>query len=342
MNADTKQIVLREQDNNVPMSPNDVKHQVQLIKQMMETVMIEGEHYGTIPGCGDKQVLFKGGAEKLCLTFRMSPSYSTERIDTEINGIMHREYIVTCTMAHIGTGESLGQGQGSCSTLESKYRYRNAGRVCPDCGAEAIIKGKREYGGGWICFNKKGGCGAKFPDNHPVGNQDGGKVDNHDIADQYNTVLKMACKRAMVAACLSVTAASDLFTQDLEDMEFLHQPEPQTQQELPQREQRQSKPATQPNATPSQSPHRCTIQEIEANIKQGERDNGDKWSMSRVFTHDGYKFALFEPDLLADLSQYKQSGQEVYIEFMVQKNGGKITGCYPAESVEISDEQLAF
>jgi hypothetical protein len=34
--------------------------------------------------------------------------------------------------------------------------------VCPKCGAAAIIKGKAEYGGGWVCFKKKGGCGAKF------------------------------------------------------------------------------------------------------------------------------------------------------------------------------------
>jgi len=33
---------------------------------------------------------------------------------------------------------------------------------CPECGADAIIKGKEEYGGGWLCFNKKGGCGMKW------------------------------------------------------------------------------------------------------------------------------------------------------------------------------------
>jgi hypothetical protein len=35
--------------------------------------------------------------------------------------------------------------------------------ACPVCGVVgAIIKGKPEYGGGWLCFQKKGGCGAKF------------------------------------------------------------------------------------------------------------------------------------------------------------------------------------
>jgi len=35
--------------------------------------------------------------------------------------------------------------------------------------------------------------------------------------DIQNTLYKMACKRALVAATLNATAASDIFTQDLED-----------------------------------------------------------------------------------------------------------------------------
>jgi hypothetical protein len=36
--------------------------------------------------------------------------------------------------------------------------------------------------------------------------------------DIENTILKMACKRAHVAMTLNVTAASDIFTQDIEDL----------------------------------------------------------------------------------------------------------------------------
>ena len=38
-----------------------------------------------------------------------------------------------------------------------------------------------------------------------------------NLADQYNTVRKMGCKRAHIAAMLFVTCASEIFTQDLED-----------------------------------------------------------------------------------------------------------------------------
>lgn len=39
-------------------------------------------------------------------------------------------------------------------------------RACPECGESAIIKGKAEYGGGWVCWKKRGGCGATFPEGH--------------------------------------------------------------------------------------------------------------------------------------------------------------------------------
>lgn len=130
----------------------------------------------------------------------------------------HREYRATCSL-YATDGTFLGDGSGSCSTMESKYRYRNSERVCPDCGEAAIIKGKAEYGGGWLCFKKKGGCGTTFEDYDPaITDQEIGKVENPDIADVYNTCEKMADKRAFVAAVLKVTGASEVFTQDLEDM----------------------------------------------------------------------------------------------------------------------------
>jgi hypothetical protein len=36
---------------------------------------------------------------------------------------------------------------------------------CPQCGKDgAVMAGKVEYGGGWLCFKKKGGCGHKWQD----------------------------------------------------------------------------------------------------------------------------------------------------------------------------------
>jgi hypothetical protein len=179
----------------------------------MQAVMKDGEHYGVIPGT-KKPTLLKPGAEKLANLFMLDPEYeTTETFDQD-----HLTVVSRCTLYHIPTGNRLGSGMGSCSTKESKYAYRIAARKCPSCGKEAIIRGKEEYGGGWLCFKKKDGCGAKFKDGDAsIEEQESGRVANEDKADQYNTVLKMANKRSLVAAVLNVTAASDIFTQDLED-----------------------------------------------------------------------------------------------------------------------------
>lgn len=56
--------------------------------------------------------------------------------------------------------------------------------------------------------------------------ENGKIVDNAYLPDLYNTVLKLANKRALVAAVLNVTAAGDLFTQDMaEDEEPLIVPD---------------------------------------------------------------------------------------------------------------------
>ena len=192
-----------------------LKRQVEIVRTAQRAVMKSGHHYDTIPGCGDKPVLLKPGAEIIALTFQFAPSYEIAQADF-VNG--HREYQVTCTLTHRPTGGYVGQGLGSCSTLESKYRFRKAEQTCPKCGQETIIKGKQEYGGGWVCFQKKGGCGAKFKYGDPaIENQNMGRIEHDNPADYYNTCLKMAKKRAFVDAILTSTAASDVFTQDIED-----------------------------------------------------------------------------------------------------------------------------
>jgi hypothetical protein len=184
----------------------------------MGDVMKDGEHYGNMPFQkeGDKKVLFKSGSEKLGFTFRLAPSYEIHERDLP-NG--HREVRVITTLTHISSREVWGEGVGCASTMESKYRYRNSERKCPHCTKETIIKGKEEYGGGWLCFAKRGGCGAKFKDGDAaIEKQVPGRVEHTDPADYYNTVLKIAKKRSQVDATLSATAASDIFTQDLDDM----------------------------------------------------------------------------------------------------------------------------
>lgn len=201
----------------------EVAQQAMLIQEVMQAVMKPGEHYGKIPGCGDKPALLKAGAEKLSVTFRFSPKFQTEIIDM---GSGHREYRVVTSIYHLVTGAFIAEGVGSCSTMEGKYRYRGGSRLCPHCGKAAIKKSKFPPKGaskstppGYYCFAKIGGCGAEFAhDDSTILNQSEEKTENPDIADTYNTVWKMAKKRSQVDATLTATGASDIFTQDIEEL----------------------------------------------------------------------------------------------------------------------------
>jgi hypothetical protein len=222
---DSTEVAVRETSSDVAVRPDmtieELVGQVQLIQDAMKVVMQDGVHYGVIPGT-EKPTLYKPGAEKLCLLFRLDPEYGIQ----ETYDGNHYTVRATCTLFHVATGNRQGSGEGLCTTKEKRYASRSAGRVCPACGKDAIIKGKEEYGGGWVCFKKKDGCGAKFSDDDPViVGQATGTVENPELPDLYNTVLKMACKRALVAAVLNVTAASDLFTQDMEDVRTPVKPE---------------------------------------------------------------------------------------------------------------------
>jgi hypothetical protein len=198
------------------MSVQAVVDRKRKIVEVMDSVMREGEHFGKIPGCGDKPTLFKAGAEVLAMTFGLAPSFKIDRIDLPGG---HREYQVICTLTHIASGLAVSEGVGAGTTMESKHRWRGGARLCPDCGKATIIKGKAEYGGGWLCFAKKGGCGSKWKDgDKAIESQTADRIENPDPADVFNTVLKMAKKRAQVDCTLTACGASDLLAQDLEDL----------------------------------------------------------------------------------------------------------------------------
>jgi hypothetical protein len=194
---------------------DELHRNLEFIREVMRKEMREGQDYGKIPGTGEKPTLLQPGAQKLLMTFNLTEKVKKETL-REYPGF-HREYEFTVTVE--AQNGKVWDGVGTCSTLESKYRYRKAERRCPTCGKEAIIQGKAEYGGGWVCFKKKGGCGAKFPESEPkITSQAGGSVENEDPADCWNTVRKMAFKRALVAAAINATNTSELWTQDLEEM----------------------------------------------------------------------------------------------------------------------------
>lgn len=193
----------------------------QALIEYTRQLMVPGRDFGKIPGTGDKPTLLKPGAEKLCSLFGLSPVFDLATTDMDWMGERHggEPFFYLQYRCRLLRGEMVvGEGVGSCNSWEKKYRYRQAERVCPVCGKSAIIKGKAEYGGGWLCFKKKDGCGAKFPDgDHSIEGQEAGQVKNPDPSDIVNTIDKMAQKRALIAATLIAVNASEFYTQDVED-----------------------------------------------------------------------------------------------------------------------------
>jgi hypothetical protein len=156
-----------------------------VIRDAMNTAMLEGIDYGRIPGV-DKPSLFKPGAEKLGVLFQLDVQLKNGKTWGPGD---HLTVSSEATVFHAPTGTRLGYGEGMCSTRESRYAKRRGERLCPQCGKPAIIKGKAEYGGGWVCFKKKDGCGAKYHDTDPaITGQVVGDIENPDLPDLWNCV----------------------------------------------------------------------------------------------------------------------------------------------------------
>ena len=193
------------------------------VTEFVSRVLRSDVDYGVIPGT-EKRTLLKPGAEKLTTFFGLSTRFELlERIEDwtgeDHGGEPFFYYLYRCRLMR--GDAAIAEGDASCNSRETKYRWRESQRACPVCGQPAIIKGREEYGGGWVCFKKKGGCGAKYTDGDAaIESQQTSRVFNPDICDQVNTIQKMAQKRALVGAVLLAVNASEFFTQDVEDLHF--------------------------------------------------------------------------------------------------------------------------
>lgn len=177
------------------LSAADMRLHVNLIQGVMQAVMKENVHFGIIPGT-PKRTLYKPGAEVLCVTFRIAPSYQIEDLSTD-DCIRYR---VRSVATHQTTGSVLGEGMGEASSNEEKYKWRKA---VSRAEFEATPENRRRI---------------KYGYNRAERREYEVQQVRAESADVANTILKMACKRAQVAMTLNVTAASDIFAQDIEDL----------------------------------------------------------------------------------------------------------------------------
>lgn len=283
-----------------PLTAADIKAQVQLIQEVMKAVMEKGVHYGIIPGT-PKPTLYKPGSEKLLSTFRIGVEPDSEDLST----IDEVRYRVKAKGFSQTTGEILGVGIGECSSNEEKYRWRKP--VCDEEFNETPEDQKR------IAWKK----------------QDGKPYQQTQVrtkpADVANTILKMAKKRAQIDLTLTVTAASDIFDQDLEDMDeatresVVNGEKEKPPIAAPQKKGEQSAPKDQ--AAPVNSLHGVYIEDI--TIKEGTK-NGKPWKLYGIKA-GGVFYNTFSDTFYATAEQAKENGVPVRIGFNATTRGNDIT-----------------
>ena len=171
-----------------------MKSHIQRVQQVIRGVMKKDVHYGVIPGT-DKPSLLKPGAEVLCATFHIAPTYEV----TDLSDEDCVRYRVVCIGTHQTTGIVIAHGLGECSSNEEKYKWKRA--YDREFNATDEDRRRVKYG-----YDRQR-------------NQEYETLQvRTNPADVANTILKMACKRAQVAMTLNGVAASDCFSQDLEDL----------------------------------------------------------------------------------------------------------------------------
>lgn len=209
------------------MSPSQLREQIERHKGLMHELkayvkseLVENHDYYYMsrisnPSAdikpGEKAALMQDGAFKFLNLFKYTPGAVRKTVLRTDDGHFTVEAEAPIYNA---AGQLVATGDGSCSTRESKYAYRKGERTCPSCG-EATIRKDNKGDGGWYCWKKIGGCGETFKlGNHEIESQNTQRMANPDLADVENTVLKMAIKRATVAAVRKLPLVSELFAAD--------------------------------------------------------------------------------------------------------------------------------
>lgn len=291
-------------DDGQPMTAAGIRAQVNLVQEVMKAVMQDTVHYGKIPGCGDKPTLLKPGAEKLMQTFRLAVDPQVLEIPTE-DGVTFRVFARITSQV---SGIFLGTGLGEASTKEEKYNWRKA--TC-DAEYENTPEDRRR---------------VKYAASYQV------KQVRMNPADIANTVLKMAKKRALVDGILTVTAASDCFTQDIEDMppEVLGRAAEPTKTKSADTVKSAGKGAPAEKGKPAEKTPPAGTEGVvvvvqDVTTKSGEK-NGKRWQAWTIHA-GGIKYGTFSETL----ASVAVPGSTVKIFFTVGKFGNEAVAVEPVE-----------
>jgi hypothetical protein len=163
------------------------------LKELQRSVLVRGTDYDQIPGTRGAPVLLKPGAERLLQVFGLG--HTVDRVDTDADP---------------------DGGHWGVTYKATVTKMLPDGRVLvlSSCEGYASYDEDKFWDGKWE--------GPK-----------GKRVKVGQVKSPWNTVIKMAQKRALVGATLTATATSGLFTQDMEDYAHEHPREPVRQDPPP-------------------------------------------------------------------------------------------------------------
>lgn len=132
-------------------APDDLIRHHQEITELVTKALVAGTDYGKVPGAGDRDTLLKPGAERLAVAFGCTIEYDIVQseidhdrpvrwskrkklwnnkfagdrsfVEQEISGesLGLYRYVVRASLRNRQSGEIVGSGLGSCSSMEGKY-----------------------------------------------------------------------------------------------------------------------------------------------------------------------------------------------------------------------------
>ena len=190
-----KEIAVREETTlaSLTLDANEVGNAMQnavTLGQIVERRFKEGHHYMHIPGTPKDQRphLCDPGISLIAAGYHLRPEYRVLESVTDEEG--NYSVALEASYIHIPTGAKVSAGIGTATTKEVKYAYRWVGLAQVPSGLDRTLLTTRE----------RRGDGAKQY-----------RINNPDMGDLYNTIWKMAAKRAEGDAVLKLPGCSELF-----------------------------------------------------------------------------------------------------------------------------------
>jgi len=177
----------------------DMRAKLDLVQRFFKEIMVENQDYGKIPGT-DKPTLLKPGAEKLNEFYGYALQIKEIQEEKDVQTGFYRARVIA-QLVHRRSGTVVAEGVGEANTMEGRYRYRWVPEFKLPKGFSTA---------GLVAEERQAKNGKTFLMY---------RIENDDPWTLWNTVLKMAKKRAVVDATLSATRSSGIFTQDIEDLQ---------------------------------------------------------------------------------------------------------------------------